>query len=48
LWLGTLTIPYLTLLQIPSLTDADKLAIGAGDVAWHANNPLPGTPTVMV
>jgi hypothetical protein len=34
--------------KIPSLSDADELAIRAGNVTWHANVPLPGAPTILV
>jgi hypothetical protein len=34
--------------KIPSPTDADKVAIGASNDTWHANDPLPGVPTVVV
>jgi hypothetical protein len=28
--------------------NADDWAIGAAGVAWHANAPLPGMPTIVV
>jgi hypothetical protein len=34
--------------KIPSLVDADKLAIRAGNVTWHDNDLLPSMPTVIV
>jgi hypothetical protein len=34
--------------KIPSLADAVELAIEASNVTWHANDPLHGTPSVVV
>jgi hypothetical protein len=38
----------LPLAKILSLANADKLAIGVGNVTKHVNDPLPGAPTVVV